>query len=66
MNVTFRLTRPHTDKEDVLVENIPLIEGKYTIKDINITKPGRYRLQLRAKIGEAIGYSDIPAYLKPE
>jgi hypothetical protein len=43
-----------------------LIEGKYTIKDINITKPGRYRLQLRAKIGEAIGYSDIPAYLKPE
>jgi hypothetical protein len=64
-NVTFLLTRPHTVSEDILVENIPSKEGRYKIDNINITKPGRYILQLRAKIGEAIGYSEIPAYLKP-
>jgi len=66
MNVTFLLTRPHTDKEDVLVKNVPFVDGQYSINDINITNPGRYTLQLRAKKGEAVGYSSIPAYLKPE
>ena len=65
-NVTFLLTRPHRRQEDLLVENIVMIDGEYKIKDINISKAGRYTLQLRAKIGEAIGYSEIPAYLKPE
>ena len=64
-NVTFLLTRPHTVKEDLLVENIPVVEGMFKIDNISITKPGRYVLQLRAKIGNAIGYSEIPAYLKP-
>ena len=64
-NVTFLLTRPHTVKDDKYVENIPFGDGKYLVKDINISKPGRYTLQLRAKIGEAIGYSQLPAYLKP-
>ncbi len=65
-NVTFLLTQPHSVKEDKLVENIPFINGKFQVNDINITKPGRYTLQLRAKVGEAIGYSETPAYLKPE
>ncbi len=64
-NVTFLLTQPHSIKEDQLVENIPFIDGKFQISDINITKPGRYTLQLRAKVGETIGYSDTAAYLKP-
>ncbi len=64
-NVTFLLTRPHTVKEDILIENIPVAEGKFKVENIEITKPGRYTLQLRAKIGNAIGYSEIPAYLKP-
>jgi len=64
-NVTFLLTRPHTVKEDILVKNIPAVDGKFKIDNIAITKPGRYILQLRAKIGEAVGYSEIPAYLKP-
>jgi len=64
-NVTFLLTRPHTVKDDNYVENIPFSEGKYLVKDINISKPGRYTLQLRAKIGEAVGYSQLPAYLNP-
>jgi hypothetical protein len=64
-NVTFLLTRPHTVSEDILIENISVSDGKYVINDINITKPGRYTLQLRAKIDKAIGYLEIPAYLKP-
>ena len=65
-NVTFVLTRPHTIKDDILVENIVAKEGVYKVDDINITKPGRYLLQFRAKIGDAIGYSELPAYLSPE
>ncbi len=65
-NVSFLLTRPHTVKDDNYVETIPFIEGKYLVKEINISKPGRYTLQLRAKIGEAVGYSQLPAYLEPQ
>lgn len=65
-NVTFLLTRPHSVKEDQLVENIPFVDGKFRVTDINITKPGRYTLQLRAKVDESIGYSEIAAYLKPQ
>ncbi|WP_295421335.1 FixH family protein [Sulfurovum sp.] len=64
-NVTFLLTRPHTIKEDQLIKSVSAREGKYAIDDITITKPGRYILQLRAQIGDTVGYSEIPAYLKP-
>ena len=64
-NVTFLLTQPHSVKEDKLVENILFVDGKFHVSDINITKPGRYTLQLRAKVGETIGYSETAAYLKP-
>jgi hypothetical protein len=64
-NVTFLLTRPHSAREDKYVENIPFADGKFQISDIDIEKAGRYTLQLRAKIGEVTGYSQVPAYLKP-
>jgi len=64
-NVTFLLTRPHTVKDDNYVENILFAGGQYLVKDIKLSKPGRYILRLRAKIGEAIGYSELPAYLEP-
>jgi hypothetical protein len=64
-NVSFLLTRPHTKTDDLMIETIPFADGKYRVK-VSIKKPGRYILRLRAKIGNAIGYSDIPAYLKPE
>ncbi len=64
-NVTFLLTRPHTRKDDVYIENIPFIDGQYKVDNIDVIKPGRYTLQLRAKIGDAVGYSNISAYLKP-
>ncbi len=62
--VTFLLTRPHTVKEDKLFENIPFIDGKYKISDVNITKEGRYTLQLRVKVKDTVGYSQIGAYMK--
>lgn len=64
-NVTFLLTRPHSRKEDILIENVKSVDGKYIIKDMNISKAGRYTLQLRAKIGDAVGYTKLPAYLNP-
>jgi len=65
-NVTFLLTRPHNRAEDTLLENVPFVDGSYKIKNFDITKAGRYTLQLRAAIGEKIGYSEIEAYLKPQ
>jgi hypothetical protein len=65
-NVTFLLTRPHTVQDDLFVENVPVANGNYHVRDINISKPGRYTLQLRAKVGDDIGYSHLPAYLKPQ
>ena len=63
-NVTFLLTRPHSVKEDKYVENVPFTDGKFQVNDIDIEKAGRYTLQLKAKIGEVTGYSQVPAYLK--
>jgi len=64
-NVSFLLTRPHTKKEDIFIENVKAVNEKYIIEDINLTKAGRYTLQLKATIGEATGYSQLPAYIKP-
>lgn len=64
-DVSFQLTRPHTVQDDLMIESIPYGSGEYVVKDIDITKPGRYTLQLRAIVGDTIGYAEIPAYLNP-
>lgn len=64
-NVTFLLTQPHSRSEDKLFLNVPYMDGKYQVKDVNITKAGRYTLQLRAEVGDTMGYSEVSAYLKP-
>lgn len=64
-NVSFLLTRPHTRVDDMMIESVPYGSGEYIVKDVNITKAGRYTLQLRAIVGDTIGYSEIPAYLNP-
>jgi hypothetical protein len=65
-NVTFLLTRPHTTKEDQVRIDVPFQDGVYVVKDINITKPGRYILRLKAVIDDnTVGYSQHPAYLIP-
>lgn len=64
-NVTFLLTQPHSRKQDKLFDSIPSENGKYVIKNVNISKPGRYTLQLKVVIGGKIGYSETAAYLQP-
>ena len=64
-NVSFLLTRPHTRVDDQMIESVPLQGDKYVTPDINITKPGRYTLQLRVKIDGKTGFSELEAYLKP-
>jgi len=64
-NVTFLLTQPHSRKEDKLIVNIHLKDGKYQINGVDIQKPGRYTLQFRAEVADTIGYSEVAAYLKP-
>jgi len=63
-NVTFLLTRPHSRTEDTLFVNIPCENGKCQIRDVEIVKAGRYTLQLRAEVGDTVGYSEVSAYLK--
>ncbi len=64
--VSFLLTRPHTRQDDQRFDKVPYENGYYVIKDVKIEKPGRYELQLRAKVDDAhIGYYKEPAYLKP-
>jgi len=62
-NVTFLLTRPHTQKDDILKNNVPLVNGVYKIDSINVVNAGRYMLQLKVKIADEIGYLETPAHL---
>ncbi|SFV90657.1 hypothetical protein MNB_SV-4-334 [hydrothermal vent metagenome] len=65
IKVDFLLTRPHTDKDNVLLESIPSKDGEYVAK-VNVIKPGRYILRLKATVDKnTIGYLDTPAYLNP-
>ena len=64
-NVTFLLTQPHSRDQDQLFLEVPYVDGKYQIANVNITKAGRYTLQLRAVVDNTMGYSEIAAYLQP-
>ncbi|MEA3418117.1 MAG: FixH family protein [Campylobacterota bacterium] len=63
--VSFLLTRPHTVADDQMIEVVPSKSGQYVTPDLNISKAGRYTLQMRAKIGEVTGYAETAAYLHP-
>ena len=63
--VSFLLTRPHTVKDDVMIEKVPFKEGRYVTPMLDIEKAGRYTLQLRVKIDDdTVGYEEDRAYLK--
>ncbi len=62
-NVSFLLTRPHTRADDVMIEQLSFKDGRYVTPKLELTKAGRYTLQLRAVIGEKTGYLQTPAYL---
>jgi len=61
--VTFLLTRPHTRDDDYLEENLTFKDNLYRTKTLDLTKKGRYTLQLKVEIDGLVGYSEIPAYL---
>lgn len=61
--VTFLLTRPHSRDDDKLEENVVFKDGHYVTKAVELSKKGRYTLQLKVEIDGLIGYSEIPAYL---
>lgn len=63
--VSFLLTRPHSRRDDVMLEKVNSTENKYTTEVLDIQKPGRYTLQLKVAIDDTIGYSSIAAYLTP-
>ena len=65
-NVSFLLTRPHTVVDDQMIEVVENKGGKYVTPDLNISKPGRYTLQFRARIGDVTGYTSTEAYLQPK
>ena len=62
--VSFLLTRPHSIDDDALEENIAFKDAHYITKSLDLSKKGRYTLQLKVEIGELTGYSEIAAYLK--
>ena len=62
--VSFLLTRPHTEKEDVLLKNLSFSKTLYNTNDIKLINTGRYTLELKVTIGDYTGYYTIPAYLK--
>ena len=62
-DVSFMLTRPHTDVDDQKIDKINFVNNSYQTPNINITKPGRYMLVARVKIGETVGFLETPAYL---
>ena len=64
-NVTFLLTQPHSTDQDQLFKEVPYMDGVYHVKGVNIMQAGRYTLQLRAVVGDTIGYAETAAYLKP-
>jgi len=63
--VSFLLTQPHSRTQDQWFVTVPFKEGRYTVEKVNLKKAGRYTLQLRVKVGETTGYSELAAYVKP-
>ncbi|MCB4751853.1 MAG: FixH family protein [Sulfurovum sp.] len=64
-NITFLLTRPHTNRDNVMIENVSNSNGVYAVDGVSVNKTGRYILQLKAIVNkDTIGYLEIPAYLK--
>jgi hypothetical protein len=66
LNVTFLLTRPHTDIEDQKVVKIAKNTlNKWQTPSIKIANKGRYTLVLRVATPDgSVGFLETPAYFK--
>jgi len=61
--VSFLLTRPHSRTDDNLQENVSFKDSRYITNVIELSKKGRYTLELKVEINGAIGYFETSAYL---
>jgi hypothetical protein len=66
VEVSFLLTRPHTDMDDQKIDTLSFDNGVYVTPELNIEKIGRYTLVLRAQIGEDVGFYERPAFLEKD
>ncbi len=57
-NVTLLLTRPDSDRENILIENIKGSNGVYEIKDLPVKKLGRFIIRSRFIVGKDVKYID--------
>ncbi len=64
-NVSVLLTRPFTQKEDQKFVNLKGSGGAYLLSNLRPGKPGRYLLYVRIQVGDAVGFIEREAYLKP-
>ncbi len=64
-NVTLLVTRPQTGAEDQTFQNLKGDNGTYSTPRVTLKNPGRYLLKLRTQIGDAIGFLNQEAFLKP-
>ncbi|HGZ70350.1 MAG TPA: hypothetical protein ENK74_03045 [Nitratifractor sp.] len=64
-NITFLLTRPQTEKDDVEIKTIANNkDGTYTVSDIKVANKGRYILRAKIAVGQDTKYLDIYGFKK--
>lgn len=66
LNVTFLLTRPASDREDIKVAKVMADkDNKFLVQNIAIKNKGRYTLILRVATPDgSVGFLETPAYFK--
>jgi hypothetical protein len=66
LNVSFLLTRPASDREDIKVAKVVADQdGKFIVSNVTIKNKGRYTLILRVATPDgSVGFLETPAYLK--
>jgi hypothetical protein len=63
-NVTLLVTRPQTESDDRYYKDIKFKDGAYSVENIEIKKPGRYILRVKATKGDATKYFDTYCFKK--
>ncbi len=56
-NVTIKLTRPFTNKQDINLKVISIENGVYRLNDFNISQIGRWQILSKISKGDAVSFS---------
>ncbi len=56
-NVTIKLTRPFTNKQDINLKVISIEDGVYRLNDFNISQIGRWQILSKISKGDAVSFS---------